>query len=814
MKTLTIPITGMTCANCVSTVERNLGKLDGMHQVDVNLATEKAVLEFDTDQITQEDIVARVERAGYGVPLGETHFTLKRIADDSDARRLETSLRELDGVLEVQVNLAAEDAHLKYIPMGLDRDQIEAAVLEAGLEILDFNRDLMDSERLARASEIARQRKLLSIGLIFTIPLFLFSMLRDFGLVPNQIASAVWYDWLLFALATPVQFYVGRQYYQGAFKAIRNKSANMDVLVALGSSTAYFYSVSVLIGLLPGFLYFETAAVIITLIVLGKYLEARAKGRTSEAIRELIGLQANTARVVKQGTEIEIPIEEVQVGDLVVVRPGEKIAVDGLITSGETAVDQSMLTGESIPVDKGVGDEVIGATINTHGFITFEATRVGKDTALSQIVRMVEQAQGSKAPIQRLADRVSAIFVPVVIIIAILTFIFWYFLAPSSTNEYSTLTIALINMVAVLVIACPCAMGLATPTAVMVGSGLGAKHGILFKSSAALETAGKTDVVVLDKTGTITKGEPSVTDLIPCGLDESISEPELLRIAASVEKGSEHPLGQAIVRAAENRGLILTEPEGFQAVPGKGVSASINQNQVFIGTPSFLSQKGLKLDHLKERVEELESLGKTVVVVASDGRCAGMIAIADTIKPGSEQAIEELHRSKIQVAIMSGDSRRTTESIASQVDIRSDNDRNDFILAEVLPGEKAAMITALQKDKSTVAMVGDGVNDAPALAQADIGIAIGTGTDVAMETASITLVGGDLRGVPRAIRLSKSTLRTIKQNLFWAFIYNILLIPAAALGQLNPMLAALAMSFSSVFVVMNSLRLNRNKSFQ
>lgn len=814
MKTMTVPITGMTCANCVSTVERNLRKLDGMLQVDVNLATEKAVVKFNPEQLKQGEIVAKLERAGYGVPLGESQFTLKRLVDDADARRLQSALEELDGVLEVNVNMASESVYLQFIPVGLDQRQIEASVQDAGFEILEFDKGLMDSERLARESEILKQRHFLTIGLIFTIPLFLLSMLRDFGLVPIEIAATIWYDLLLFALATPVQFYVGRQYYKGAYKALRNGSANMDVLVALGSSAAYFYSVLVLIGLLPGHLYFETSAVIITLIVLGKYLEARAKGRTSEAIRELIDLQAQTAKILKNGEEVEIPIEEVQVNDHVVVRPGEKVPVDGIIIKGETAIDQSMLTGESIPTDKTEGDEVIGATLNTYGFFTFKATRVGKDTALAQIVRMVERAQGSKAPIQRLADKVSAIFVPLVILIALLTFSYWLFIAAPPADGSSGFTVALINMVAVLVIACPCAMGLATPTAVMVGTGLGAKHGILFKSSTALENTGQADVVVLDKTGTITMGEPAVIDIISCEDGLGLSDNDVLAYAASAEKGSEHPLGKAILLAAEGRNLELYETESFTAVPGKGVSAEVNGRQIIIGTVPFLSQEGIPVDKILERIGRMQEHGNSVVAIALDGRCVGVLGIADTIKPGSLEAIDELHEMNVQVAIMSGDSKATTESIARDVDINPDNEHADLIFAEVLPGDKAATVSSLQKNERIVVMVGDGINDAPALAQSDVGIAIGTGTDVAMETASITLVAGDLRGVPKAIHLSKSTLQTIKQNLFWAFLYNILLIPAAAMGKLNPMLAALAMSFSSVFVVMNSLRLSKKKIFR
>ncbi|HOV30162.1 MAG TPA: copper-translocating P-type ATPase [Anaerolineaceae bacterium] len=800
---VTLPILGMTCANCVATVERSLSKTEGVEEASVNLSSERAAVRYDPSKTNVQNLVDQVRKVGYDVAIGEAALQVQNFSDQADALRLEKALNSLEGVLYSQANLATERVTVRYVPTIISQTEIRQAIAKAGFKLTEEPAQGEDVEAVARKKEIENQRRMLVIALIFTVPLFILSMSRDLGLLPTAIAHAPWMDWLFFALATPVQFYVGASYYVNGFKSLRNKSANMDVLVAMGTSAAYFYSIFVLLGAVPGHGYFETSAVIITLVRLGKYLEAKAKGGASEAIRKLLYLQPKKATVIRDGIEIEVNTEDVQIGDVVVVRPGEKIPVDGIVIEGSSSVDESMLTGESLPVEKTPGSPVYGATLNKNGRLIFEATKIGRDTVLAQIIQLVENAQASKAPIQRLADKISAMFVPIVIGIALVTFAVWYFIIPlPASSEVTLLARALINMVAVLVIACPCAMGLATPTAVMVGSGRGAELGILFKSSESLEIAGQVDTVVFDKTGTLTRGQPVVTEVL--SLLPELSEDELLQFAASAEAGSEHPLGEAIQAAAIARALELLPVAHFKAAAGGGVSAEVAEHKILIGNQAFLAKQGIDTSAADDDIAKLEAEARTVVLMAIDGRLAGIFGIMDTLKDNSSEAIFELHRLGLKVAMLTGDNQATAQAIAKQAGI-------DEVFANLLPRDKVKQIAALQAEERKVAMVGDGINDAPALAQADVGIAIGTGTDVAIATASIVSISGDLMAVPLAIRLSRKTLATIKQNLFWAFFYNVILIPAAAAGLLNPMLAAGAMSFSSIFVVTNSLRLKRFK---
>ncbi len=809
--TINIPVGGMTCANCAMNIERSVKKLSGVKQAHVNFAAEQAAISFDPQQLRLKDVVDKINRSGFSVGLSTTEIPVTGMTCANCALSIERALnRNVPGVFSASVNFAAETALVQYVPSVSGIDDIVAAIQAAGYgAVVPDESGEEDAEQAARKAEIAEQTRKFVVGVIFSLPLFALSMARDFGLI-GMWSHAPWVNWLFWGLATPVQFYTGWDYYQGGLKSLRNRSANMDVLVAMGSSVAYVYSLAVLFfPFLGDHVYFETSAVIITLIKLGKMLESRTKGRTGGAIRKLIGLRPSTATIVENGSEKEIPLTRVKKGDLVMVRPGERVPVDGVVLEGESAVDESMLSGEPLPVDKRSGDTVIGGTINGQGLLTFTATRVGKETALAQIIRLVQEAQGSKAPIQALADKVAAVFVPAIIALALIVFIIWWALSGQFVP-------AMIRLVAVLVIACPCALGLATPTAIMAGTGKGAENGILFKSSEALETATKLDTIVLDKTGTITEGKPKVVDLIP--LPPHCETPQdLLKLAASAEKGSEHPLGKAIVAHAADSGLEPLPAGEFKAAGGLGVQAKINGSLVRLGKPKwFASELGLSIDGVQERISRIQSQGKTVMVVARDDNLCGLIAVADTVKAESKEAIRQLHDQDLRVVMLTGDNIETARTIAREVAI-------DEVFAEVKPDEKSSKVKEIQLTGRRVGMVGDGINDAPALAQAEVGLAIGTGTDVAIETADVILSSGNLNGVSKAILLSRATMTTIKQNLFWAFGYNLILIPIAAgilfpfeslpnfLRQLHPILAALAMAFSSVSVVSNSLRLYKAK---
>ncbi len=770
-QTLQIPVHGMSCANCAATIERAVKKLPGVSEVSVNFAGEQAAVAFDPKILTLNDLVAKIQKSGYAVPTARLELAISGMTCANCAATVERTLsKKVPGVVHAAVNFASESASVEYLPELVGIPELTDAVAAAGFgaAVPAETAEAEDAEAAARRREVADQTRKFLAGVAFTLPLFLLSMGRDFGVI-GQWSHAPWVNWLLWALATPVQFYTGWDYYTGGFNSLRNRSANMDVLVALGSSTAYFYSLALLLHPpLGDHVYFETAAVIITLIKLGKMLESRTKSRTGGAIRQLIGLKPRTAVVLENGAEREVPLSQVRVDDIVLVRPGGSLPVDGVVVEGESAVDESMLSGEPLPVDKRPGNAVVGGSINGEGLLKVRARAVGKATVLAQIIRLVQEAQGSKAPIQALADRMAAVFVPAIIVLALIVFLLWWVLG----GDFAA---AMIRLVAVLVIACPCALGLATPTAIMAGIGKGAEHGILFKNSETLERVSRLNVVVLDKTGTITAGRPAVVDVRPFA-PAGLSPTQLLALAAAAEKGSEHPLGRAIVRHAEALGLELAEPLEFKAAGGSGVQARVDGARVAIGKPGWIEKDlGIALGAGQGDIKELQEQGHTVMVVTREGQAQGLIAVADTLKPESPAAIRQLLALGLNVAMLTCDNAATARRIAAQVGIEE-------VLAEVRPEEKSTRVKQIQERGGTVAMVGDGINDAPALAQADVGIALGTGTDVAMETADVTLMTGDLQGVERALALSRGTMRTIRQNLFWAFIYNIIGIPFAALG--------------------------------
>ncbi|MFT8320624.1 MAG: heavy metal translocating P-type ATPase [Bacillus sp. (in: firmicutes)] len=792
-------ITGMTCAACAARIEKGLKKIDGVLDASVNIALEKATVQYKEDQVTANEIQTKVERLGYGILKERSEFAITGMTCAACANRIEKGLNKIDGVQEATVNFALEKASIEYNPSTVSIKDITEKVGKLGYGAAIKDEKNEKKVKNFRENELKNQQNKFIFSLLLSLPL-LWTMVAHFQFISFlYVPEVLMNPWLQFLLATPVQFIIGKQFYVGAYKALKNYSANMDVLVALGTSAAYFYSVYLAFqsighsGHIEG-MYFETSAVLITLIILGKVFETKAKGRSSEAIKKLMGLQAKTATVWRDGKEEIISLEDVIKGDIVLVKPGEKIPVDGELLEGTSAIDESVITGESIPVDKQVGDNVIGATINKNGFIKIEAKKIGKETALSQIIKVVEDAQGSKAPIQRLADKISGIFVPIVVGIAVITFFIWFFaVVPGDFAE------ALEKLISVLVIACPCALGLATPTSIMAGSGRAAEFGILFKGGEHLEMTHTIDTVLLDKTGTVTNGSPILTDI-----KTIIEENHFLSLVASAENQSEHPLAQAVVSGVKEKNIRLKTVSHFEAIPGYGIKALVESEEVLVGTRRLMNENNIQIDGIIQEMEAFEAQGKTAMLVSVNRKFAGIVAVADTIKDSSKEAVKRIKELGIDCIMITGDNKHTAQAIASQAGI-------ERVIAEVLPEGKAEEVKKLQNQGKKVAMVGDGINDAPALALANIGMAIGTGTDVAMEAADITLIRGDLNSIADSIMMSKKTIRNIKQNLFWAFAYNIIGIPIAAFGFLAPWLAGAAMAFSSISVVLNALRLQRVK---
>ncbi|HEU4741291.1 MAG TPA: heavy metal translocating P-type ATPase [Meiothermus sp.] len=810
---LQIGVQGMTCAACVNRVERGLKKVEGVENAHVNLATENATVTYDPEKTTPEALLAKIEEVGYQPLVAEAELGVTGMTCAACVGRVERALKKVPGVLEAMVNLATERATVKYLPASTSPGHLKRAVREAGYGILEIGagQDRADVEQEAREKEVRALRGSFLFAAAFALPLLLIAMLPMlFPAVEEWLMAALGQGvmttlgWVMLALATPIQFGPGMRFYKNGWKALRSGAPDMNSLVMIGTSAAYFYSLAVV--LLPGIfppparhVYFEAAGVVITLILLGKYFEAIAKGRTSQAMKKLLGLQAKTARVIRDKDELEVPVDEVLPGDVISVRPGEKIPVDGIVMAGSSYVDESMITGEPVPAFKSEGAKVVGGTVNQNGAFTFRATAVGADTVLAQIIKLVERAQGSKPAIQGLADRVVAVFTPIVLGMAALTALVWLFFGAENS-----LTFALVNTVAVLIIACPCAMGLATPVSIMVSTGKAAEMGVLFRKGEALQTLQETQVIALDKTGTLTQGRPELTD---SQVLEGFEEAEVLQLVASLEQKSEHPVARSIVKGARARGLELMQPLEFEAIPGFGVSGQVGIYRVDVGADRYMGKIGVDVSPFAAEVQRLAEQGKTPLYAAVNGKLAAVLAVADPIKEGTLEAISALHRQGFKVAMITGDNARTAHTIARQLGI-------DEVLAEVPPDGKADAVRQLQAQGYKVSFVGDGINDAPALAQADVGLAIGTGTDVAIETADVILMSGDLRGVPDAVALSRATLKNIRLNLFWAFAYNVLLIPVAAgvlypfTGWLlSPVLAGAAMGLSSVFVLSNALRL-------